>query len=169
VVNRSPSSPSTQPTATTSKGVRLSDYDNKSAIVSVTTIGPLVGEEQRKAIRLSVTPTERRLEILDGYEQNVTNSYSFPNTQDAYQYFLRGLNNAGFIRSKKTTITDYRGYCPFGRLYVYDLSYSGDHISNLRSGSCMQEGSFAGNGPTIRQLFQAQIPSYSKLVRDVKV
>ncbi len=166
VINRGPS-----PTTSTNqpKGpVKLAEYDNKNASVSLTTKGELVGEEVRKGIRITVTPTERRLEILGGYGETVERTEIYENTADAYQAFLRGLERAGFTKTRKSTITDYRGVCPFGRQYVYDLSEGGASISNLWSTSCStKQGTFDGQSGTIRRLFQLQITDYSKQVRGV--
>jgi hypothetical protein len=148
---------------------KLVEYADRNSSVSLTTTGKLVGEESRQAVRVIVTPNERRLEILTGYEETVTSVQTYPNTQEAYSNFLSALATAGFEKSRKSTITDPRGQCPTGNRYVYDLSQDGNHISNLWSTSCNKNGTFAGTGTTIRQLFQLQIPDYSKQITGVKL
>lgn len=156
------------PVQNAAKIMKLTDYADKNSMVSVTTIGTLVGEENRREIRVTVTPTERRLEVLSGYEEAVMSSQSFPNTQTAYANFLSALSDLGFTSSHKNT-TDPRGVCPTGNRYIYDLSEGGDHLSNLWQVNCDIPGTFAGHGTTTRQLFQQQIPGYDKLVQGVKL
>lgn len=159
------SSPSKQqPTAT-----KLVDYANKNSNVSLTTIGKLVGNESRREVRITVSPNERRLEVLSGYDESVISSQTYANTQEAYSNFLSALGNSGFTRKRNTSITDPRGLCPTGQRYVYDLSQDGNHVSNLWNTSCNDGSNFAGRGPTIREIFKAQIPEYDKQIQSVKL
>lgn len=146
---------------------QMVDYADKNSSVSLTTIGNLVGNDQRRAIRVTVTPNERRLEILSGYDETVSSLQTYPNTQEAYSNLLSALGNYGFNKKRATSITDPRGLCPTGYRYVYDLSQDGDHISNLWNTSCNDGSNFAGKGPIIRQIFQAQIPDYEKQTESV--
>lgn len=155
-------------TQNTVKVTKLVDYADKNSTVSLTTIGKMVGEEDRRAIRVVVTPTERRLEILTGYEEVVSSTQTFANTSEAYSNFLSALSNLGFLNSRKSTL-DPRGVCPTGNRYIYDLSQDDNHVSNLWQVSCDKTGTFAGSGATTRQLFQQQIPDYSKQVQSVKL
>lgn len=167
IVGRSPApdNPAKRPTA-----VQLADYANQNSIVSFTTQGRLVGEDQRKAIRISVSPNERRIEILSGYEQFVERSQTYPNTQAAYETFLKALQNAGFARERKSAYSDSRGVCPLGSTYLYELSASGSEKIDLWSTSCRSsEGTFAGNASVVRQLFQLQITDYRQQTRDVRL
>lgn len=159
------SSPNTQQAAVT----KLVDYADKNSNVSLTTIGKLVGDESRREVRVTVTPNERRLEILSGYDESVMSLQSYPNTQEAYSNFLSALGNYGFTKKRSTSITDPRGLCPTGQRYVYDLSQDGNHISNLWNTSCNDGSNFAGRGPIIREIFKAQIPDYDKQTQSVKL
>ena len=158
----------TAPVQNNVKVLKLTDYADKNSTVSLTTIGRMVGEENRRAIRVTVTPNERKLELLTGYEETVGSSQTFSNTPDAYTNFLSALNALGFTTARKNT-ADPRGVCPTGNRYVYDLSQDGSHVSNLWQVSCDNSGTFAGRGATTRQLFQQQIPEYNKLVQSVKL
>lgn len=167
VINRDPS-PTTinQPRGP----VRLVEYENKDAEVSWTVKGEVTAEEERNAIRIVVTPTERRLEILDGYVERIERTETYSNTEEAYQAFLQALHRAGFTNSRKSPITDYRGVCPFGNRYVYDLSEDGESVLNLWSTSCRDgEGTFDGKPSTVRRLFQMQIIDYNDQVRDIDI
>ncbi len=156
------------PVQGTTKIMKLTDYADKNSTVSLTTIGRMVGEEDRRAVRVIVSPNERRLEILNGYEESVASSQTFSNTPEAYSNFLSALSSLGFTSSRKVT-ADPRGVCPTGNRYIYDLSEDGNHLSNLWQVNCDIRGTFAGRGTTTRQLFQQQIPGYDTLVRGVKL
>ena len=148
---------------------QLVDYADKNSSVSLTTIGKMVGNEDRRAVRVTVTPNERRFEILSGYDESVMSLQTYNNTQEAYSNFLSALGNYGFTKKRATSITDPRGLCPTGQRYVYDLSQDGNHISNLWNTSCNDGSNFAGRGPTIRTLFKQQIPDYDKQTASVKL
>lgn len=147
--------------------IALINYASTNSSVSHTTFGRLVGEEERRAVRIIVTPTERRLEILSGYDENVISGQTYQNTQTAYENFLSALNTAGFLRTKETTIQDERGICPTGNRYEYILRDSSEIKHNTWSSSCNSNGTFAGTASSVRRLFQEQIPEFQVLTRDV--
>lgn len=147
----------------------LTDYADKDSNVSMTIWGKMVGDEEHNAIRINITATERTLEILNGYDENVVSTQTYPNTEDAYSAFLSALAGQGFLNSKKSSVTDRWSACPSGRHYIYDLSEDDEHVSNLWSVSCDNTGTFNGKGGMIRKLFQNQIPDYSKQVTAIKV
>lgn len=148
---------------------QLVEFADKNSTVSHTTVGKVVGNEQHYSIRITVTPVERRLEILNTYDDNVIRSQTFQNTGSAYENFLSAIGGQGFITSKETSIRDQRSACPTGTRYTYDLRENGDSRVNLWSTSCNSNGTFAGRAATIRQLFQRQIPDYDRLVTDVRL
>jgi len=134
----------------------------------LTTQGAVTGEDRRRAIRISVSQNERRLEILTGYEESVESSSTFPNTQLAFENFLAALERAGYSAKQRTIIKDNRGVCPFGSRYTYELrEYSQDLMSRWNTSCSSKQGDFAGNGSTVRRLFQMQITDYNSLVQGV--
>lgn len=151
------------------KVLKLVDYAEKDSVVTLQTDGKLVGEEDRRSVRVSVSANERRFEVLSGYNGQVINTQSFPNTQAAYQAFLSGLSGLGFMSSKKTGITDPQSICANGQHYYYALSEGSTKKSDLWSVSCDKSGTFSGSGKTIRDLFQRQIPEYNQLAQGVKL
>lgn len=157
---------SSQPSATV-QPAQLVDYATRNSNVSFTTVGRVVGEDQQRSIRVVVSPSERRLEIMSGYGQTVLSSQTFANTAVGYQNFLSALGGQGFTRARSTSIKDATTVCPTGQRFEYDLSENGEHVSNLWSVSCDRSGSFGGSAVVVRQLFERQIPDYSKLVTDV--
>jgi hypothetical protein len=167
IVNRNPGDPKSP---NLRGAVSLTDYDNLNATISLTTQGKLVGESERQGVRISVTRTERKIEILRGYDEAVERSNTYPNSQSGYESFIRALDNAGFTRNRPSKFDDNRGVCPLGNKYIYDLSYNDEHVSNLWSTSCSKnEGTYAGVPTLTRQLFEQQIPDYGTQVRGVKL
>ena len=151
--------------------VNLTKYiDKTGSEVRWTMQGAMVGEDQRRSVRVVVTPNERRLEILDGYEEAVESTKTFNNTYEAYDAFLRALDLAGFTKEHKTAVTDERGVCPLGNRFVYDLADGSDHPLHLWSSTCgFNVGTSAGNAALISQLFRNQVTDYNKLVQNVKL
>ncbi len=155
----------------TPKVVKTTDQNKEGTSVVFTTQGRLVGEDQRRAIRVVVTQSERRLEILTGYEEAVERSQVYANTPDAYENFLIALDRAGFTRSKEYVPTDERGVCPLGRTFIYQVKEFSQDLKNLWNTSCnsAKQGTFAGAASTIQTLFRRQIPDYEKQVKGVKL
>jgi hypothetical protein len=141
----------------------------KTTGIVVTIDGPLVGEDKHKAIRLSVNPSDRGMEILTGYNQTVERSQHYANTQAGYATFLHAINNVGFASKRASTISDERGACPSGFIYYYDLyDASGQLVNHTWGSSCSVElGTFAGVGPSVRALFQAQMTDYEEFTAEV--
>ena len=154
--------------STVLRSSQLVEFADKNSKVSVTTFGKVVGNESRNGIRVIVTPNERRIEILNTYDDNVIRSSTYPNTQTAYENFLSALSGQSFITGKEAAVNDRRSVCPAGNRYEYDLTEDGDSKVNLWSVSCgIDFGSFAGNGPAIRELFKLQIPEYDRQIVNV--
>lgn len=168
IVSR-PSDKNTQPVQTDGKKIaEVSDYASQNATVLFTQQGKLVGETERRSVRISVTATERRVEILSGYNENVEKSQTYPNTQAGYETFMKALDNAGFARERKYDPSDERGICPLGNVYIYQIKLSGSDKTRLWSTSCSaKQGTLAGSSSNIRRLFQAQVPSYNQFVSGV--
>lgn len=153
-----------------SKTSNLAQYAPRDSFVTFTTQGRVVGEDSFHSIRITVTPTERRLEILDGYADTVQRTQSYDNTQLAYQQFLAALDRAGYGKSQITKNAKPDGVCPLGNRFLYQLDNNGDKIINAWSTTCAKaDGNFGGNTGLVRTLFQQQITDYSKLVTGVRL
>lgn len=150
--------------------VNVNDYINGTSAVAYTTQGRLVGGDQRRTIVITVSQTQRRAEVLAGYEGQVVRQTVQPNTPAGYNDFMRALQNAGFTRKRVTAQKNFEGTCPLGNIFLYDLADQTKLVSRLWNTSCnAKEGTFAGNGGLIRQVFQNQITDYSKFVQGVSL
>jgi len=150
--------------------VNLAEYESKPATAILITRGEITAEEDRRAIRISVSRQERVIEILDGYDESVLSRQTFVNNEDAYKIFLSALTTAGFTREQESTIKDERGVCPFGRRYVFKLQDGSDQVFRAWDTSCRRlKGNFGGNTSVVRDLFERQIPDYQTVVRGVRL
>lgn len=158
-----PKQPTTEP-------LRISEQNREGTSVHFTTQGKLVGQDRRRGIRISISQNERRLEILNGYEEAVDRAYVYPNSPAAYETFLIALEAEGFDKKRTTKIEDERAVCPLGRRYIYELKEFSQEIIRLWNSTCGRRyGNFNGDGNTIRQLFQEQITDYSKRIDGVEL
>lgn len=138
--------------------------------VSYTMNGRVVGDEDRRAIRITVDQSERRLEILGGYDGTVISTMTYPNNQDAFKAFLLALAPLGFDSNGRDIQIDYRSACPLGIRYVFDTLYNDNSSVSSWATSCSaREGSFVGQRSVVDQLFRAQIPDYSSRTSGVRL
>jgi hypothetical protein len=150
----------------------LADYAQTDATTSFTVDGIVNGDEMHRAIRITVSASQRQLDVLQGYNPSVIQSNTFINNQEAYTVFLKSIRNSGFLakNSKSKAPADPAGQCPLGFRYILNLNQDGDDLSNLWVSSC---GSAVGNAvgalPTIQTLFQDQIPNYETLTDQVNL
>ena len=107
------------------KELIVSEQTNANTSVRMIQQGELVGEDERREIRITVTESERRLEVRSGYREAVVRSQSYSNTPEAYATFLAALDEAGFSRGKQSEVADLRAACPLGNRFIYQLLVSG--------------------------------------------
>jgi hypothetical protein len=132
--------------------------------------GKIVGDDQYRSIRITVSQTNRRLDILSSYDDTIEKSETFDNTLSGYTVFLNALDRAGFRSTRKSEVGDFKGVCPLGNRFIYTLSTEDGELINTWSDSCRRsDGTFAGDPNLVRRLFQAQITDYSKLIKDVRL
>jgi hypothetical protein len=152
-------------TDTTQKGgnevVSLFDTARSNGTVRYTLEGRLVGEDQRRAIRISVNSNSRTIEVLKGYNEGVERSQTYGNTSAGFEEFLKALDEAGFSKKRNFSPEDEAGVCPLGNRFVYELRKGTDQELRTWSTSCSaKHGTFGGATSTVQQLFQNQIPDY---------
>lgn len=152
--------------STSPKPIVLTNYNNANSSVTQISTGTLVGEENRQAVRITISQASRTIYFLTGYEQTILNSETLPNNPQSYSVFLGALSNAGFTSPRKTSEVNMFGVCPLGSTYQYQLNNNNNSVSNLWSTSCqISDGTFNGDGPLIRQIFELQIPDFSNFTQ----
>lgn len=149
----------------------LTDYINGNAVVRVTMDGKIIAKEQHRAVRITVGRTSRTVEVLRGYDATVEQTKQYDNDIAAFSAFLAALQKSGYATEKqKVTQKDERGACPQGSRFIYELIDNNDEVLRTWSTSCSSsEGTFGGKGEIVRQLFQAQIPDYSTVIKGVQL
>jgi hypothetical protein len=150
----------------------LPEYSDTYAEVSFTTDGHINGDDKHRAIKITVDKFQRKVDILGGYDYNVIEEHTQPNTETAYNVFLTALNNEGFTlkRAKSKSPASEKGQCPLGTRKIYELNDSGDSLSRLWSSSCgLTVGTFGGSSGAVQTLFQDQITDYNKIISNSKV
>jgi hypothetical protein len=151
------------------KPIDVASYNYPGSSVTQITTGQLVADSNRQAIQITVTQDQVSIYILNGYNNTISNSESFPNNSTSYGVFLGALQNAMFANARRTTETNMFGVCPLGNTYQYQLNSDTKTVSNLWSTSCsLNDGTFAGSGQLIRQLFNLQIPNYTSFTSNDK-
>jgi hypothetical protein len=150
--------------------VKATEHVNTDSKFVWTVQGELVGDDQRREVRITVTESERRFEIIGGYNGNVITTETFENNEAAYGTFLAALEQAGFGKERNVSVRDERAMCPLGRRYIYELQEDGDQKLRTWSTSCAtSQGPFAGNARIIRELFENQIPGFDKKLINAKI
>jgi len=166
IVMRGSSGPSSK--SASANTVTLTDYINKDSQVTLTTYGPVVGNDQRQAVRITVSPNNRFFSILRTYESLPENAQVYGNNQTAYSFFMHSLSGLGFSNERTVKNQDELGACPFGQVTVYQLFSQGKQVLNTWSSNCTtKDGTFAGSASGVTRLFQAQITNYSELTANL--
>jgi hypothetical protein len=148
----------------------LTEYANTTAAMRFTIIGEVNAEQEHRAVRITVSRSEARLEVLEGYQRALGEARSYPSNQEAYATFLRALDLQGFDQGvDDPERADYRGYCPEGNRYLYEIVDGTNIIQQYWSTSCGDAGTFAGSPNAVRSLFRDQIPDYRDLTRGVQL
>ena len=159
-----------EPNAPVENAVVLTEYADTSAKVVYELHGELVGEGERQSIRITIDRNQRLFEVLDGYQQKVMVSKSFPNNAAAFEEFGYGLSRAGFVLEQYARFETEKGVCPNGNITIYKLVDAGEDVSRLWGSTCSEkDGSFDGNRRVVKDLFEDQIPEYRDLARDVNL
>ena len=149
----------------------LGEQNNSGSVVEFTMRGKTVAAENHRQIRFTISQSQRRVEIISGYDGKVIDTMRLPNTANAYQEFLYAIEEEGFMTEKsEPTITDRNGVCGKGKQYHYKVKVNGQTRSDLWSASCSRkQGTFGGDRTDIRRLFERQFPEYSDFTRGVKL
>ncbi len=150
---------------------RLVDYADTSTEVRLTIEGEINARENHRVIQIFVGKDFRSIQILEGYQGAVLRQESYLNDRNAYNAFLAALQNEGYTLSRNAPRgVDPLGACPVGQRFRYDIIDGSETKQSLWNTSCSKSaGTFAGRGSNVRRLFQAQIPNYRDLTKEVRL
>lgn len=146
----------------------LADYSLTTTAMRLTIDGEVNTDEEHRAIRITISRSESRVEILKGYDKEVVAGKSYESTDKAYETFLRALDLMAYTKGNDNLqLEDDRGYCPEGQRYIYEIVDGTDIHQRYWSTSCNKEKSFEGDSQDIIKLFKKQIPDYRSFTKDV--
>jgi hypothetical protein len=139
--------------------IDLVHYATTTATTELYIDGPIVSEQEHQAVRIVVARDQTEIDIIEGYQNKVTQMQTFPNNSASYANFLQALNRLNFTKGDNSSAQqDERGYCPQGDRYVYRFNTGTSDLFRYWTTSCGQ-GTFGGKREQVRILFQRQIPT----------
>jgi hypothetical protein len=143
----------------------LYTYASTNAEASLTIDGPVNADQDHQAVKVIVGQYNVTYELISGYNGQVVKVQTYPNTEAAYNVFLRALATAGFTEgSNDQALSDERGYCPLGDRYILQLANGDDQIERYWTSTCGSPRTYSGNISLTLQLFEAQVPNFSSPV-----
>ncbi|HET8709516.1 MAG TPA: hypothetical protein VFL85_04530 [Candidatus Saccharimonadales bacterium] len=154
-----------------SKQIDLADYETATSQVIYTIEGPVSATQTHDEVRISVDQSEATIDIIKGYEDDVTHSKTYPMNPSSYTSFLLSLKHAGYTNGNSDpAVKDERGYCPTEDRYVYELKDNGEEVQRFWNTSCDYGlGTFNGKSSLIEDLFRAQVPDYDTLTQGLNL
>lgn len=148
----------------------LVDYANTNTVVEMTIDGPVTADQSHNAVQMIVGQSNSEINIIQGYQNDVINTQSYSNNSAAYGVFLRSLDLAGYSKGKNDpNLADYRGYCPTGDVYIYQILIGTNTIEQYWSTSCGGQGTFKGDDSLVQNLFEVQFPDYGDITDSVNI
>lgn len=149
---------------------KLVSYADTSTEVRLTIDYPVSAPQTHRQIITTVGRDQTKLVVEQGYDGQTLRSQTYDNTETAYAHFLSALQVAGFSKGENSEqLKEWRGQCPEGRRYLYEIIDGGKTIQQYWATSCGNIGSFKGRTTTVNSLFIKQVPDYHKLTSGIGV
>ena len=148
------------------KRAELSSY--RDSIATVYIDGPIVADQDHRALKITVDHNEAHIQKIVGYEGQVADQRSYPKTTESYVTFLKALEQASFMDGDNSSNESERGKCPMSNRYVFSLTNNGVDVFRYWKTAC-NEGTFSGDAEKTMWLFRSQIPEndFSDLSNDI--
>lgn len=134
--------------------------------------GPIVADENFRSYRITVTPSERRLQTFTGYLNDQIKEVKLSNNTRAYEEFVHALNLANMTKGTQFEgdANDTRGICATGRVSEFSLLNEGSSVEMLWTSTCRGSvGSLEANVDQLTNLFTDQIPDSRSVIREVSL
>lgn len=149
------------------KQLKVTDYINDTSGVRLTIDGPVSASQTHYDAQITVTEDEARIQVIQGYENDVVSSKTYPMNPTSYAVFLHSLDKVGYTKGNTSkALADERGYCSSGKRYIFELRDGDNELERFWYTSC-NSGTYKGNAALTLSLFEKQIPDYGELVNDV--
>lgn len=134
--------------------------------------GPIVADENFHSYRITVTPSERRLQTFTGYLNEQVKEIKLGNNTRAYEEFVHALNLANMTEGTQFEgdANDTRGICATGRVSEFSLLHEGASVEMLWTSTCRGSvGSLEASVTQLTNLFINQIPNANSVIREVSL
>lgn len=153
---------------TSAPAIDLGKYENTAASATLLIDGPTNIDQDHRQVKITVSGSQNEIDIIQGYQGTVINSKTYSNNPAGFGAFLQSLKVFDYSKGDSTSKLDYRGYCPTGERYLYSFNDGSKDLFNYWSTSCGQ-GTYAGDRPGVRALFERQIPEadFDQLTNDI--
>ncbi len=141
-----------------------------SSSVSMSVRGPIVAEENFHSYLITVSPNNRQITTYNGYLGTIVEQQTLSNNTAAYEQFVNALNLAKMTAGNQPAdgASDVRGVCATGRLSEFSILSDGRSVETLWTSTCSgSQGTLRANATQLSNLFIAQIPNASTLIRNV--
>jgi len=147
----------------------LSSYSTTDVEARLIVGGPITSQQTHQQIEITVGQDEVTYVQINGYNGQIANSQSYPNTQNSYYNFLRALEVANFtLGNHDKNLANNTGYCPLSNRYNYQLVEGSTLLQNLWSTSCGTR-TYNGNASLTQQLFKNQVPNFDTLAQNLTI
>jgi hypothetical protein len=132
--------------------------------------GEIVANEDHRVIEISISPSQRELRIISGYQNTVIDRKQFKNNEDAYQEFAEAATKLQLFATQEADYASFNGVCPTGERHIYTVGSASTEKFETWASSCSNgDGTLDGKTSSLRKLFEKQIPEYRELTKDVSL
>lgn len=148
----------------TTPEINLSDYTNTNVVMRIDVWSQVQANQTHQQLRIDVSKYSADIYLYNGYDSVLVKNQTFASNPQAYADFLKGLQIAGYTKGNPDkALADWRGYCPGGTRYIYQIIDGAKTVQSYWATSCMntQPKTFLGSSILVNSLYQAQIPNYT--------
>ncbi len=151
--------------------VVTSDSDgllNTSATRSVkmTVRGPIVADEAFTSYAITVSSSQRAMDVYNGYLDQQTGGTALGNNHAAYEQFVYALDKANMMKgASEETKSDLRGICATGFVYEFATLNNDKETKRLWTSTCGgSKGTLDASKDQLTSLFLVQVPGSKDLL-----
>lgn len=136
----------------------LKTDDSRSVVMVVR--GPIVAQENFKSYRVRVSPTQRSIDVYNGYLRKLNRSKTLSNNEKAYEQFVYALDKANMTKARTSGAgDDLRGICASGYVYEFRVVNQGDTVDEFWTSTCDgSKGNLGADKDQLAGLFLEQVP-----------
>jgi hypothetical protein len=147
----------------------LYSYASTGSQVRLTIDGPINANQDHEQVQITANQNTVTYDQIQGYDGNVVNQQQFTNSENAYSAFLHALEVSGFTEgSTSSALSDEQGQCPLGNRDIFELIQNGNDLERFWTTNCAKSPrSFEGDAPLTIILFEAQVPEYATLTKNL--